>query len=414
MSCDRRRHEPRASLRPGETDSRASFGGLASVSANTAMIAEHGQLTEHKILAVDNDQRDLMSLSYVLERGGFNNLRTTTDPYRALELFVAEPPDLVVLDLHMPRMDGFELMDRLGPLTEHGTDVPILVLSADTSEAARRRALSAGARDILTKPFDRTELLLRVRNLLQVRQLQARLYQRTITLEQEVAERSSDLEGAYIEILNRLALAAEYRDDDTQEHAWRIGRSAGLLAAKLGLPDEEVELLSRAAPLHDIGKIGIPDAILLKPEKLSDAELEHSRAHTTIGAGILSGSRSPLLRLAEQIALTHHERWDGRGYPQGLSGERIPVASRIVAIADVFDALTHDRPYKPAWSVSCAVQEIVSQSGKQFEPRVVDAFKELEHEALLESVDAGERATSAPLSVRAGRDWLAGQPGDPH
>jgi putative two-component system response regulator len=157
-----------------------------------------------------------------------------------------------------------------------------------------------------------------------------------------------------------------------------------LLGRALGLQEEDVELLSRAAPLHDIGKIGIPDAILLKPAKLSPVEFEQSKTHTTIGAQILSGSSSPLLRLAEQIALTHHEHWDGHGYPRGLAGEQIPVAGRIVAIADVVDALTHDRPYKPAWSVGKAVAQIVGQSGRQFEPRIVAAFVELDHESLLE------------------------------
>jgi putative two-component system response regulator len=210
-----------------------------------------------------------------------------------------------------------------------------------------------------------------------------------------------------------LALAAEYRDDETQEHARRIGRSAALIATKLGVPDDDVELLSRAAPLHDIGKIGIPDAILLKPDRLSPDEFELSKSHTTIGAGILSGSSSPLLRLAEEVALTHHEHWNGSGYPQGLSGERIPLAGRIVAIADVFDALTHDRPYKPAWAVDHAVAEIVGQSGKQFEPRMVDAFRELEHASLVEAPDRSDRsdrASRARVSRRV-RPAVASRPG---
>jgi putative two-component system response regulator len=382
----------------------------ASVAAVTATASDRDSLTDHAILAVDDNRRDLASLAYVLERGGFSNVRTTTDAFAAIEMYAQEPPDLVVLDLHMPQMSGFDLMERLGPLTERGMDIPCLLLSADTSEDAKRRALSAGARDFLIKPFDRTELLLRVRNLLEVRQLQARLYRRTVTLEQEVAARSRDLEDAYAEVLGRLALAAEYRDDETQEHARRIGRSTALIATKLGVPDDDVELLSRAAPLHDIGKIGIPDAILLKPDRLSPDEFELSKSHTTIGAGILSGSSSPLLRLAEEVALTHHEHWNGSGYPQGLSGERIPLAGRIVAIADVFDALTHDRPYKPAWAVEHAVAEIVGQSGKQFEPRMVDAFRELEHASLVEAPDRGDRANRARVSHRV-RVRVASRPG---
>jgi putative two-component system response regulator len=292
---------------------------------------------------------------------------------------VESAPDLVLLDLHMPQVDGFELMQRLGTLIDAGSDVPFLVLTADTTEETRRRALSVGARDFLTKPFDHTELLLRVRNLLQVKQLQDRLRETNTTLKAEVAERTRDLDQARLEVLERLARATEYRDDDTQEHAWRIGRVSALLALELGRPDHEVQLIRRAAPLHDIGKIAIPDAILLKPGKLSDDEFEVIKTHTTIGGAILSGSPSRLLRLAEQIALTHHERWDGRGYPIGLTGEGIPLAGRIVAVADVFDALTHQRPYKQAWPVDNAVDEILSQAGRHFDPSLVDAFSRLDH-----------------------------------
>ncbi len=204
-----------------------------------------------------------------------------------------------------------------------------------------------------------------------------------------------------------VALAAEYRDDGTQEHAWRLGRTCVLLALDLGLPAREVELLRRAAPVHDIGKIGIPDSILLKPGKLTEEEFERIKTHTTVGAEILSGSRSPLLRMAEQIAISHHERWggsgypcalsaahvqpscsyherwDGSGYPCGLSGEQIPLPGRVVAVADVFDALTHQRPYKSAWEVKEAVAEIFHHSGRHFDPDVMTAFLRLDHPTLL-------------------------------
>jgi putative two-component system response regulator len=342
----------------------------------------HG-LKDLLILAVDDEESNLLLVRRILEREGYTRVEVTMEPRRVPEMFVELEPDLVLLDLHMPGMDGFELMDRLGPLTANGSGVPFLVLTADATDATRRRALSVGARDFLTKPLDRIELLLRVRNLLQVKQLQDRLREQNADLEDKVAERTRDLDQSRLEVLERLALAAEYRDDDTQEHAWRIGRICALVAVNLGFPETEVELIARAAPLHDIGKIGIPDAILLKPGRLSDEEFEVIKTHTTIGAEILTGSRSPLLRLAERIALTHHERWDGRGYPGGLSGEEIPIAGRIVAVADVFDALTHERPYKQAWAVEKAVGEILGQGGRQFDPCVVDAFSGLDHPTLL-------------------------------
>jgi putative two-component system response regulator len=343
-------------------------------------------LKQLQILAVDDEPSNLLLVRRFLEREGYTRVEVTTDPSQVPAMFVDLHPELVLLDLHMPGMDGFELMDRLGPLTGNGSAVPFLVLTADATDETRRRALSVGARDFLTKPLDRIELLLRVRNLLHVQQLQDRLRDQNGRLEATVAERTRDLDQSRLEVLGRLALAAEYRDDETQEHAWRIGRSCALVAHTLGLPDPEVTLIGRAAPLHDVGKIGIRDAILLKPARLTPEEFEVLKTHTRIGAEILTGSHSPLLRLAEWIALTHHERWDGGGYPTGLSGEEIPIAARIVAVADVFDALTHERPYKQAWTVEKAVSEILSQAGRQFDPAVVDGFSTLDHPTLLSRV----------------------------
>lgn len=347
------------------------------------------QLTESlhdlPILAVDDEPANLLLLRRMLERAGYRRLQTETDPVRAVQVFLEIEPSLVLLDLHMPAMSGFELMQRLGPEAGGRSGVPFLMLTADATEETKQRALSSGARDFLIKPFSQSELLLRVRNLLEVQLLHARLREHNAGLEQKVAERTSDLEQAHLEILSRLALAAEYRDDQTQEHAWRIGRTCALLARRLGLGESAVELIGQAAPLHDVGKIGIPDDILLKPGKLTDREFAAIKTHTTIGAEILSGSQSRLLNLAEQIALTHHERWDGTGYHHRLAREAIPIAGRIAAVADVFDALTHERPYKQAWSAEQAVQEVLSQRGRQFDPRVVDAFAALDHPALLNS-----------------------------
>jgi putative two-component system response regulator len=298
----------------------------------------------------------------------------------------------------MPQIDGFELMELLATTTGERRSIAFLVLTADATEETKRRALSMGARDFLIKPLDRVELLLRVRNLLQVEELQDRLFEHNANLEDEVAERTRDLEQARLEILKRLALAAEFRDDDTQEHAWRIGRTSALLAIGLGLPDREVELIGHAAPLHDIGKVGIPDPILLKPGKLTAGEYETIKTHATIGAEILSGSRSPLLVMAEQIALTHHERWDGHGYPRGIHGEQIPLPGRIVAVADVFDALTHERPYKRAWPVREALAEVLREARSHFDPEVVQAFSSLDHPSLLSQVEGWESPTRPRLT----------------
>jgi putative two-component system response regulator len=353
-------------------------------------------LSELRILAVDDEDMNLLFLQRTLERAGYQRVMVARDPSRVPALFAETEPDLVLLDLHMPRMDGFELMRRLVPIAGGRTGVPFLVLTADATEEVKRQALESGARDCLTKPFSPTELLLRVRNLLEVQQLHRRLREQNASLGMQVAERTRELEQARLEVLGRLALAAEYRDDATQEHAWRIGRTCGLLAAAIGLDGDQAELIARAAPLHDIGKIGIPDAILLKPGRLTEQEFAEMKTHTTIGGEILSGSKSTLLVLAEQIALSHHERWDGRGYPEGRRGEEIPLASRIVAIADVFDALTHERPYKRAWPVDQAVDEVLSQSAQQFDPDLLDAFATLDHSALLTRVGHGHPRVEAP------------------
>lgn len=356
-----------------------------------------------RILAVDDERANLLLLERILGRAGYTQVETMMDPSGVASRMEEVRPDLLLLDLHMPQMDGFDLMERLAPLTGAGNDVPVLVLTADTSDLTRRRALAAGARDFLTKPLDPVELMLRVRNVLQVQQLQNWLREQNESLEDDVTSRTQEVEQARLETLDRLALAAEYRDDATHQHARRIGDTCALLGAGVGFPDEDVELLRSAAPLHDIGKIGIPDEILLKPDRLHPDEFEQMKAHTAIGAEILSGSHSPVLRLAEVIALTHHERWDGRGYPSGLSGEDIPLPGRIAAVADVFDALTHERPYKAAWSVESSVAEILDQPGRRFDPRLVEVFAGLDHEALVHH----SAMSSEPMEAAATSSWTA-------
>jgi putative two-component system response regulator len=334
-----------------------------------------------RILVVDDEEANVQLLERILEMAGYHNVVSTTDPRRVLDLLHTFRPDLILLDLLMPHLDGFTVMKVLASETPIDSFLPILVLTADATSETRRRALAGGANDFLTKPFDVEEVLLRIANMLQTRFLHLQLQGEKGALEDRVQERTRELEESYIDTFERLALAAEYRDDETGQHTVRVGRLAALLARELDLPARKVELLERAAGLHDVGKIGIPDAILLVPRKLTTEEFEVVKTHTVIGARILSGSRSPLLTMAEEIAWSHHERWNGRGYG-GLAGEEIPLFGRITTVADVFDALTHKRPYKEAWPLDEAIAEIGRQRGDQFDPRVVDAFMAVQEDVV--------------------------------
>ncbi len=334
------------------------------------------KLSRARILVVDDDEGNVELLRLVLEPQGYTNLRTTNDPLEAPRIFEEFKPDIVLLDLRMPGMDGFELMEELRRLTPEGTYVPILVLTSDASQDAKRRALAGGAKDFLAKPLSPAEVRLRVRNLLETRFLHVALEAHNRSLEDRVRERTQELEAARLEILYRLARAAEYRDDETGEHTRRVGRVSGQIARALGLPRSEVELIEMVAPLHDVGKIGIPDRILISPARLSEADFEVMKTHTIIGWELLQGSGFSLLETAARIARSHHEHWNGSGYPDGLAGSEIPLEGRIVGLADAFDALTHARPYKRAWSQAEALAEIEANRGQQFDPDVVDAFCE--------------------------------------
>jgi putative two-component system response regulator len=325
-----------------------------------------------RILVVDDEQRNVEILLRVLSRAGFSHVHATTDPREVADLYIQHRPDLILLDLHMPHLTGLEVMDRLNEIAE-ASYLPILILSADLTPEARRDALSHGAKDFVGKPFMQDELLLRIRTLLETRMIYLQIQSQNQVLEAKVRERTRALEEAQIEILERLAVAAEFRDDNTGQHTQRVGQMSALIARQLGQSDSHVALIRRGAELHDVGKIGIPDTVLLKIGRLTDEEFAVVKTHTVIGARILSGGKFPLLRVSEEIAFTHHERWDGTGYA-GLRGTDIALAGRIVAVADVFDALTQQRPYKPAWPVADAIGEIDRQRGRQFDPDVVDAF----------------------------------------
>ena len=315
----------------------------------------------------------MVLVSRLLARAGFGSIVGLQDA-RQLEAQVAmSAPDLVITDLHMPWRDGFSVIEALQPLiVEH--HLPVLVVSGDAAVESRNRALSLGARDFVNKPFDPTELALRVRNQLETRLLFHDVRKQNRALREAVHGRMQELEGARIEMLQRLATAAEYRDACTAQHTVRVAALAAELATELGLAPADVADIRSAAPLHDVGKIGVPDDLLRKPCNLSPEEVAVMRTHTTIGADILRDSAVKVLQVAREVALTHHERWDGTGYPHSLAGADIPLAGRIVAVADAYDAITNDRPYRVARPAREAIEEIVRQGGTQFDPAVVDAL----------------------------------------
>jgi putative two-component system response regulator len=293
----------------------------------------------------------------------------SADPERAVEVVASASPQLVLLDLDP---DGVDCLATLSPWVNA---VPVIAIAAAGAADKRRRARELGARDFLAKPLDPTEIVARVENVLAAAQLTA-----------QGGELNVELEQTRLESLERLARLAEYRDDATYEHPQRVGRTAALLAERLGLAPDVVDAIRKAAPLHDVGKVGVPDRILLKPSRLTAAEFELMKSHTLIGSDILAGSSWPLLQLAEEIALSHHERWDGTGYPDGKVEDEIPMSGRIVIVADNFDALTHSRPYAAAWDADKAAAEIRRQSGQHFDPDVVDAFGSLDLQFLLSPV----------------------------
>jgi putative two-component system response regulator len=326
-----------------------------------------------RILIVDDEPSNLRVLEHVLRRQGYHQIETATSAPGALKLAARNPPDIVLLDLHLRGWNGIEVIHALRTLNP--TMYPlVVVVTGDTSSRARAEVLAAGAKDFITKPFDNTEIALRIRNLVELRLMHKRLQRSNALLEAKLLERTAEAEEARLEVLERLAMAAEYRDDATGQHIRRVGTLAGWLARAVGLSSDEAERIARAAPLHDVGKIAIPDQILLKPGRLNDTELDVMRTHTTIGAKLLSKSRSPLMNTARDVALYHHERWDGRGYPNRVGSSDIPIAGRIVGLVDFFDALSHDRPYRRRNDLHDTLQLIGDERGKHFDPRVTDAF----------------------------------------
>lgn len=347
-----------------------------------------------RVLIVDDSRSSLAYIGQVIAELDAVDIETHLRPSLAIAAAFRTQFDLVLVDHVMPEMDGVEVTRRLRA-DEAYRLVPIIMVTSDNDAALRVEAIAAGATDFVAKPFDATELRARVSNLLALRKAQIDLADRATWLTSEVEQATRHLIEREEEIIWRLARAIEYRDGDTGEHVSRVAQISALIAGAIGLPEDRCRMIYLAAPLHDIGKIGIADAILSKPGKLTPAELEIMRRHVLIGARILENGSSDVIRTAELIAQSHHERWDGAGYPDRLSGADIPVEARVVALADVFDALCSERPYKKAWPIDEARREIVSLSGSHFDPACVAAFEAqwLAIEALMTGADNALRRT---------------------
>ncbi len=334
------------------------------------------QVHNGKILIVDDNSDNILILEELLLEAGFNQLKSTTDSREVKAAYRNFQPDLVLLDLDMPHYDGFQVMEQIKEF-ESDSYIPVLIFTANTDQLTRVQALASGARDFVNKPFERTETINRIRNAMEVRLLQKQIKGQNIILEQKVRERTQELRETRLEIIRRLGQAAEYRDNETGFHIIRMSKMCAVLGKAAGMKEAQCEQLLNASPMHDVGKIGIPDKILLKPGKLDADEWAIMKTHPTIGGELLSGHSDPLMVMARSIALTHHEKWDGAGYPAGLKGGDIPIEGRICCICDVFDALTSVRPYKKAWSVEDAVDEINRTSGKHFDPKLAALFNEV-------------------------------------
>lgn len=331
------------------------------------------QLKSAPILIVDDNRTNVALLETMLAASGFSNVMAVLDARQVAGLHAQHDFDLILLDFRMPYMDGLAVLEALRKV-DPSDYLPVIMLTAELERTTRLTALSSGAKDFLTKPFDPTEVVRRAENVLTARVLLRERAREALRLEEAVQKRTRELEESQLEIVRSLGRAGEYRDNETGMHVLRMSRYCELLAKAAGLGDAFAKQLLEASPMHDVGKIGIPDSILLKPGKLEPREFEIMKSHAAIGAEIIQNCGTPLLEMARTVARCHHEKWDGTGYPAGLKGEDIPIEARVVAICDVFDALTSHRPYKRAWPVEEAVALLQRDAGKHFDPKLVPVF----------------------------------------
>ena len=324
-----------------------------------------------KIVIIDDAQMNVTLLQHLVRKLPDCESVCFTDPVAGLAWCLANEPDLLIVDYMMPNLSGTELTTKF---RARYPDIPVLMVTANHETELRHQALQIGVTDFLNKPLDNTEFLARAKNMLALRKSNKLLADRAVLLAEEVRKATAKIIEREQETIFCLARAAEYRDPETGAHIQRMAHYSKHIARILELPVVEQDLLLESAPMHDIGKVGTPDNILLKPGKLTDEEFAIMKQHAVIGYEVLNASSSPLLKVAAEIAHTHHEKFDGSGYPRGLKGEDIPLFGRIVAVADVFDALTSERPYKKAWSIEQAKQLLKEGAGKHFDPACVDAF----------------------------------------
>lgn len=353
--------------------------------------------TQYRILVADDDEM-IRTLHAEFVRGFGYDVEIAIDGIEAIAK-IGLGVDLVLTDAHMPNMDGFEVARRIRQ-TRRSDELPIVMVTSLEAREDRLRAYEVGINDFINKPVDHTELRLRLKWLLELKTAQDQLRRSKETLEstvdlrtrelrqalEEVTHAQREVQAGHLDTIRRLTLAAEYKDHDTAGHIERIGRYSQVVGMAMHLQPRMVDLLLHAAPMHDVGKLGIPDRILLKPGPLSDEERAIMNTHTTIGGQILSGSTSPVIQMGERVALTHHEKWDGSGYPRGIAGDEIPIEARVCSVVDFFDALTMDRPYRKAVPNDEVVEMICTESGKSFDPAVVEVFTDVRTE--IEAIQA--------------------------